>query len=204
MKLNIHHEYVAIGSQKSENRIILLHGWGADYHDLLPLGEEIIKDLGLDFQIISLRAPLTNHENNGKEWYSLFPANWAQAKEEVDKLTISLKTLGKSNIKLSKTVLLGFSQGAAMAIAAGSELDLGLIVSCSGYPHPNWNYRVQCPILLSHGLKDNIVPSAASRDMFERIKSNKNSKSQLHEFNGFHEIDSNFIKVIRNNIKQIF
>ena len=204
MKNNMHHENVSIGSQSADYRIILLHGWGADYYDLLPIGELIVKDLHSEFQIVCLRAPIVRPDNSGREWYGLFPANWEQAKKEVDKLVITLKEFGKTGIDLKKTVLLGFSQGAAMSIAVSSRLDFGLIVSCSGYAHPDWDPKVKTPVLLSHGLKDDIVPVDASREILKRISLNANYKCQLHEFNGSHEIDSEFINLIRQNIKEIF
>ena len=51
MKSLMNHEYVSIGSQNSSHRIILLHGWGADTDDLLPLGKAIIHDSCFEFEI---------------------------------------------------------------------------------------------------------------------------------------------------------
>ena len=88
-------------------------------------------------------------------------------------------------IPLSKTLLLGFSQGAAMAIDAGCKLDLGLIVSCSGYPHPNWTPERECPpILISHGLMDDVVPIAASISIYEKVKSLSTKFCKIIRFNG--------------------
>ena len=91
-----------------------------------------------------------------------------------------------------------------MSIAAGSRLNLGLIVSCSGYPHPKWDKKINSPILLSHGEKDEIVPVAASRQIHKDLKKHSNYSCKLHEFSGFHEIDINFIDVIRSEINIIF
>ena len=204
MKFTKHHEYVSIGSQTANYRIILLHGWGADFHDLLPLGDAIIKDLPLDFQVISLRAPIPRSDNIGRQWYDLFPANWQQATNEVEKLISTLNQLSKNSIALQQTVLLGFSQGAAMTLAISSELEFGLVVSCSGYAHPDWNPKVKGPVLLGHGLKDNIVPIDASRQIQKRINLNSSFECRLHEFDGFHEIDKKFVDLIRQNIKNIF
>jgi len=91
-----------------------------------------------------------------------------------------------------------------MSIAAGSRLNLGLIVSCSGYPHPNWDKKINSPILLSHGEKDEVVPVAASRQIYEDLKKYSNYSCKLHEFSGFHEIDINFIDIIKSEINIIF
>ena len=204
MKFTMHHEYVSIGSQSANYRIILLHGWGADIHDLLPLGDAITKDLSLDFQVVSIRAPITRSDNIGRQWYDLFPANWEQATNEVEKLISTLHQLSRNSISLKKTVLLGFSQGAAMSLAISSKLEVGLVVSCSGYAHPDWDPEVKGPVLLGHGLKDNIVPVSASRQIQKRINLNSSFKCQLHEFDGFHEVENKFVDLIRQNIENIF
>ena len=41
MKYHINHEFVSITSQNATHRIILIHGWGADADDLIPIGKEI-------------------------------------------------------------------------------------------------------------------------------------------------------------------
>tara|TARA_Y100001933_G_scaffold261219_1_gene315297 strand:+ start:658 stop:1272 length:615 start_codon:yes stop_codon:yes gene_type:complete len=204
MKSLKHHEYVSIGSQKASHRIILLHGWGADVEDLLPLGEEIFKNVNIDFEIISLRAPNLHPESIGRQWYGLFPANWDEAEFEVNKLVSTLHEFGELDIPLNRTILLGFSQGAAMAIHAGNSMNLGLIISCSGYPHPTWIPEINCPVLISHGLGDEIVPVNASKEIYEKIKKVSRNDCYLHEFKGMHEIDPNFIEIIKDKINKYF
>jgi len=138
MKYAINHEFVSISSQTATHRIILIHGWGADADDLLIFGKEIKEKINLDFEIISLRAPGSHPSGQGRQWYGLYPHDWNGAKVEVNKLLVTLKKFDTDQIPLRKTILLGFSQGAAMAIDAGFKLNFGLIVACSGYPHPNW------------------------------------------------------------------
>jgi len=69
MKYDINHEYVSISSQTATHRIILIHGWGADADDLLTLGKEIKEKLNLDFEVISLRAPVLHPSGQGRQWY---------------------------------------------------------------------------------------------------------------------------------------
>jgi len=205
MKFLNHHEYVSIANQNASHRMILLHGWGADAYDLLPLAKEIVGNMSLNFEIISLRAPNINPENNSRQWYGLFPANWNEAKKEVENLVLTLKEFGNLNIPTQKTILLGFSQGAAMAIDAGQELDLGLVIACSGYLHPNCKIKKDHPyILLSHGLKDEIVPFSRSKEIYEKLQVFSKTKSEIYEFDGHHEIDFNLISVVKEKINQIF
>ena len=204
MKSLMHHEYVSIGSQNSSHRIILLHGWGADTDDLLPVGKSIIHNSCFDFELISLAAPSFRPNDMGRQWYSLFPPNWNEAEIAVAKLLDTLNAFDKTKISLKKTVLLGFSQGGAMAIDAGLSLDLGLVISCSGYSHPKWDPIKNNPVLLSHGLQDDVVPVKASREILKRLRNEANVNNELHEYNCSHTIHPDFIEVIRLKIKELF
>ena len=203
MKSLMHHEYVSIGSQNSSHRIILLHGWGADTDDLLPVGKSIIHNSCFDFELISLAAPSFRLNDMGRQWYSLFPPDWNEAEIAVAKLLDTLNEFNKTKISLKKTVLLGFSQGGAMAIDAGLSLDLGLVISCSGYSHPKWNPIKNNPVLLSHGLQDDVVPVNASREILKRLR-NEGVNNELFEYNCSHTIHPDFIDVIRLKIKELF
>ena len=205
MKYAVNHEFVWISSQTATHRIILMHGWGADSDDLLNFGKEMTEKINLDFEVISLRAPGLHPSGEGREWYRLYPHEWIGAEDEVNKLLGTLKKFDTDQIPLRKTILLGFSQGAAMAIDAGFKLNFGLIVACSGYPHPNWTPGENCPpLIISHGLFDDVVPIEASRIIYEKVKSKSSKFCELLEFDGFHQIDLNLINFISKQIKNIF
>ena len=205
MKYDIDHEFVSISSQTATHRIILMHGWGADAEDLLTLGKEIIEKIDLAFEVISLRAPGLHPSGKGRQWYELYPHDWIGAENEVNKLLVTLKKFDINQIPLRKTILLGFSQGAAMAIDAGFKLNIGLVVACSGYPHPTWSIRGKYPpLIISHGLFDDIVPIEASRIIYKKVKSETSKLCELIEFDGFHQIDPNLIDLIASKISYIF
>ncbi len=205
MKYDIIHEFVSISSQTATHRIILIHGWGADADDLLSLGKEITDKTNFDFEVISLRAPQLHPSGQGRQWYGLYPHDWNGAKAEVKKLIVSLKKFDTDQIPLTKTILLGFSQGAAMAIDAGFKLNIGLIIACSGYPHPNWFPGEICPpLIISHGLFDDVVPIDASRIIYEKVKTKSSKFCELLEFGGSHQIDSNLVDSISLKLSNIF
>ena len=92
-----------------------------------------------------------------------------------------------------------------MVIDAGFKLYFGLIVACSGYPHPNWILEKKfSPLIISHGLFDDVVPIEASRNIYEKVKSKSSKFCELLEFDGVHQIDSNLINFISSNISDIF
>ena len=205
MKYAINHEFVSISSQTATHRIILMHGWGADSDDLLTFGKEMTEKINLDFEVISLRAPGLHPSGQGRQWYGLYPHDWRGAEVEVNKLLVTLKKFDTKEIPMKNTILLGFSQGAAMAIDAGFKLNLGLIVACSGYPHPTWLPGAKCPpFIISHGVFDNVVPIQASRIIYEKVKRKSSKLCELIEFDGFHQIDSNLIDLISSKISNIF
>ncbi len=205
MKYDIDHEFVSITSQTATNRIILMHGWGADADDLLPLGKEITEKINLNFEVISLRAPGLHPSGQGRQWYGLYPHDWKGAECEVNKLLSTLKSFDTEQIPLRKTILLGFSQGAAMAIDVGCKVNLGLIIACSGYPHPSWVPGEKFPpLIINHGVFDDVVPIDASRVIYEAVKRKSSKFCELVEFDGFHQIDSNLVEFISSKISNIF
>jgi phospholipase/carboxylesterase len=99
-------------------------------------------------------------------------------------------------VPLACTVLLGFSQGAAMAIDVGGALPLAGIVACSGYPHEGWQPQGPLPpVLLSHGRQDPVVPFAASEEL-ERGLSQAGTPVELLPFNGGHGIDPELLPAV--------
>jgi phospholipase/carboxylesterase len=107
-----------------------------------------------------------------------------------------------TTVPLASTVLLGFSQGGAMALDVGSSLPLAGIVACSGYPHEGWHPGAAvAPVLLSHGREDPVVPFAASKAAQERLIAAGNS-AELLAFDGGHTIDAAVLPQIRAFVRQ--
>ena len=92
-----------------------------------------------------------------------------------------------------------------MAIDAGFNLNFGLIVACSGYPHPNWAPGEKCPpLIITHGLFDDVVPIDASRTIYEKVKSKSSEFCELIEFDGLHQINPNLIDFMSSKMSNIF
>ena len=70
-------------------------------------------------------------------WYDLSDKNAFGLPESRKILTDWLKSLESSTgVPLSRTILSGFSQGAAMTLDVGLSLPLSGLVALSGYLHP--------------------------------------------------------------------
>ena len=149
-------------------RLVLLHGWGATAADLKPLGEQLAAQHPAPLEVVCLEAPEPHPQPGGRQWYGLFPSDWEAVPNAVQQLTARLLELSNDGIPLERTVLFGFSQGGAMALNCGCSLPLAGVISCSGYPHPDWQPPLDHPpVLAMHGSEDEIVPP----DALDRIKS---------------------------------
>ncbi|QNI52943.1 phospholipase/carboxylesterase [Synechococcus sp. BIOS-E4-1] len=176
------------GLEPGRIRLVLLHGWGADAEDLLPLGDGLAAAAPVPAECIGLQAPEPHPGGQGRQWYGLFPSDWQAVPSATQQLRHRIEELDLETIPLSKTVLIGFSQGGAMALHVGCDLPLAGVISCSGYPHPGWKPpSTRPPVLLLHGRNDDVVPAAAAEKLFELLRPGSNECS-LKIFAGGHTI----------------
>lgn len=181
---------LVMGPRQADRRLVLLHGWGADADDLLDLGPALLGSQANTVNVVALRAPLPHPGGTGRQWYDLGLPGWPQLPPARADLLERLRRLAQG-VPLERTVLLGFSQGAAMAIdvATAGGLPLAGLIGCSGYPHPDWEpQRPLGPILLTHGREDPVVPYAAGEALEERLRA-CGAQVNLLPFSGGHGID---------------
>jgi phospholipase/carboxylesterase len=173
---------------KARSRLVLLHGWGADAGDLMPLGQALAEAIATPLELVALQAPERQTQGSGRQWYGLFPADWAAVPAAVEGLKERINNLGSAEIPLEATVLLGFSQGGAMAMAAGCDLPLAGLIACSAYPHPHWQAPViRPPVLLLHGRHDDVVPHSAALALKNELSPSKQA-CDLFSFENGHAI----------------
>ncbi|HET6402884.1 MAG TPA: hypothetical protein VFH95_15985 [Candidatus Kapabacteria bacterium] len=96
--------------------LIVLHGYGTDENDLLPIAEQI----GKGFLIISLQAPI-ERPNGGHAWYDLLqtpsgiiPDDITRHESEEEILRVLPGIVEREGGDAGRVVLMGFSQGAAV------------------------------------------------------------------------------------------
>ena len=88
----------------------------------------------------------------------------------------------------------------ALDVATTSEgLALACLISCSGYPHPNWQPgdKAMKKILLTHGEQDTVVPYGAS-EMLQKQLGRSGIDADLISFGGGHTIDSSLFPALRD------
>ena len=178
----------------AQARLVLLHGWGADADDLMMLGASLAQRVHFPLDVVALPAPEAHPQGIGRQWYGLFPAQWEAVPAAQASLRARLLALAEEGIPLESTVVLGFSQGAAMALSTGCGLPLAGLISCSGYPHPGWEAPItRPPVLLLHGREDEVVPSNAAEALASQLKASP-ADLNLELFSGGHTIpESSFV-----------
>ncbi len=163
-----------------EGAIVLLHGRGTSEHDLQPLIEALDPERRLVG--VTPRAPLTLPGQPGAHWYVVRrvgfpdPATFGPSYELLAALFDALpEELG---VPWSRTVLGGFSQGTAMALALGLGHGLpapagilalsGFLPEVPGY-EPDLDGRHGFPVAIAHGSEDPIIAVEFGRAARDRL-----------------------------------
>jgi phospholipase/carboxylesterase len=158
--------------------LIVLHGYGADERDLMPIAETIAEGPGL--LIISLQAPIPLPQG-GYAWYrleqtdqGLIPDDLSRHESE-DMLLHSLHSIiEQEGGDPEQIVFMGFSQGAAVCYSLLTVYQLGnyglkaqAAITMSGYlprdilgPLSKKQFS-GFPFFISHGEFDDLVPAMA-------------------------------------------
>ncbi len=189
--------------QAPKGLLVILHGWGANADDvgsLLPF-----LDLP-DYQLLFPNAPFPHSSSSaGRAWYDLTTENMYQGLTESRKLlTDWLQSLESvTGVPLSRTILSGFSQGAAMTLDVGLKLPLAGLVSMSGYLQPGAATNLETlhatslpPVLIMHGQQDTVVPLQAALLARETLAS-LGVVVQYQEFDSGHEISLQMLEVFK-------
>jgi phospholipase/carboxylesterase len=178
------------GAQPSAS-LIVLHGLGADGGDFVPVCEALdLAGVG-DVRFVLPNAPERPVTINGgyvmRAWYDILGTETTRREDEAGLRESQALVEGlvarerQRGVAANRIVLMGFSQGCAMALMAGlrhAERLAGL-VGLSGYlplalqtateRHPS-NDGV--PIFMAHGLHDDVIPigrAVASRDALRAL-----------------------------------
>lgn len=164
-------------SGKTRRLVVFLHGYGADGHDLIGLGREWSEVLP-DTAFVSPHAPYPcSMGGGGREWFPLTfrdpHERWRGVQHASPGLQAFLdQELADQNVSDQNLALVGFSQGAMMALHTGLSRDksLAAIVGFSGMlvleqgkkPLDYKQHIVTTPpVFLSHGTDDEVIPAMA-------------------------------------------
>jgi phospholipase/carboxylesterase len=196
-------EFISVPSETEQapsGLIVTLHGWGASADDVAAL----LPFFNLpDYQFVFPNAPFPYpYAAVGRAWYDLRTENMYQGLPESRQILtdwlLSLESV--TGVPLSRTVLSGFSQGAAMTLDVGLNLPLAGLVAMSGYLHPETGKvakNIFPPTLITHGRRDEVVPLSAAVKARETLES-VGVAVQYEEFDMGHEIGLQMLDLLRN------
>lgn len=149
--------------------LVLLHGIGADEHDLFPIAGALDPRLA----VVSLRAP--HAYVVGYAWFPIDFLPSGEVRPHVEQATKALAALtawveaapARLGTDPARTHLLGFSQGAMMSLGvlrSRPELLAGVIALSGRDPDALFPMRAsgaaigRVPLFLAHGLWDDLLP----------------------------------------------
>jgi len=202
------------GKELPQKMVVFLHGVGADGYDLLSLSDEFVEALPPSV-FLAPNAPFS---------YDMFPMGyqWFSLKEYTeDKLYEGIKValpilqnyieqnLVKYQLNFKDLILIGFSQGAMMAVQLALRLPEACqaVISYSGaIVKPDilaQEIKSKPPIMLFHGDKDQVLPAENLFNADQALeKMGIPARSYLLENVG-HSISLEAIEMSQNFLKEL-
>ena len=171
--------------------VIWLHGLGADGYDFVPIVQELRLPATMAVRFIFPHAaPRPVTINNGfvmRAWYDITSLGPDRKEDDVgirESATVVNHYVQQQNargVESQRIVIAGFSQGGAIALQAGlryPERIAGIMALSTYLPLRDavaaeaTQANRDVPILMCHGLRDDVVPAAlgkASRDVLTSL-----------------------------------
>jgi phospholipase/carboxylesterase len=157
--------YHPFSESKPESLVFLLHGFGANASDLMPLAYSWAPHLKKTL-FVSLEAPLLLEARPEKRaWFLLKDFDLSQIAHDIQEVLPAIVTLvdqlaSENNIPSHRIAFVGFSQGAAVALSLGLYgKSVGGVVGYSGFIAPRTPPKPDflTPTCLVHGDCDPVV-----------------------------------------------
>lgn len=187
----------------SSELILLFHGVGAQPGDLLPLGQALARRRPSAW-VVSVRSPDPSDLGRGWQWFSVAgvtddnrPARVAQTMPRFAETVRHWQR--QSGVGAEGTTLIGFSQGAIMALESTQHASglAGTVVSIAGrFAQPPRTAPEGTRLHLMHGDADAVMPVRLAREAAEAL-SRQHAEVTLDVFPGLgHGVDARVLAAI--------
>jgi phospholipase/carboxylesterase len=195
-------------SGEPEGALILLHGRGTDETDLFPLLDE----LDPERRLVGLTpgGPLTDVPPGGRHWYVVEQIGQPDERTFLATLTTLCRFLDDflrgRGVEWERTVIGGFSQGAAVALSVAlrdARPQPAGILAMSGFLPTVRGWRLdprarnEIPAFLSHGTFDNMIPVGFGRRTRDVLEEAGNGEVTFRETRVLHSIDPELLPEMR-------
>jgi phospholipase/carboxylesterase len=191
--------------------VVMIHGRGADAHDLADLAGLLDTPEGCRFVFPNAPKPFEPYPGMafGWTWFEGWPPQHESIVESRDILLRFIdEILARYPTPGGKLVLSGFSQGALMAVDAAlrTEQKIAGIMALSGgvYEHdlPGLGALAGVPVLIAHGSADEVVPVNYARRA-RRILEDAGLPVTYEEYPMGHQIVQEEIELIRGFLARV-
>lgn len=188
--------------------VLLFHGVGSRAEDLRPLGEAVAAQRPQDW-VVSVRSPSPADVGAGWQWFSVLgvteenrPARVAAAMPAFQAAVLCWQR--EAGADPAHTTLVGFSQGAIMALeatqVAGAAL-AGRVISLAGrFAQEPRQRPLETNIHLMHGDEDRVMPVALAVNADRHLRA-LGARTTLDRFPGLaHAIDTRVVDAIARRL----
>jgi phospholipase/carboxylesterase len=186
--------------------VLLFHGVGSNASDLLPLGQALAPHVP-NALIVSVQAP--DAQGAGRQWFSV------QGVTEANRPARVAATMPRfiqavrewqeaSGLDTARTTLIGFSQGAIMALES-TQTDsppAGRVIALAGrFAQPPRVAPLATRVHLIHGDADPVMPVRLAEDALGQLQA-LGGQATLDRFPGLgHGIDSRVLGAIVDHMQ---
>ena len=186
--------------------VLMLHGRGADMHDLADLAPALGERNGWRFVFANAPRPFEAAPGMtfGWTWFDGWPPEAASVAKSRE---ILLKFIGEitGRYKTSKLIVAGFSQGAMMSLDVGLRTDCAGIIAMSGGLYepdlPDLTAKRGLPVLIAHGVYDDVVPVAYARRA-RHVLEDAGLDVEYHEYPMQHAVAQEEIDSVRRFLQR--
>ena len=194
-------------SDTPDKAIIAIHGWKGDEY----VFEQVAKLIKLEnSEWFFPRAPYKADSGEGNSWFGGNDETGWKFDKTFDGMNDLINKIQKRGYSSSKIFLIGFSQGACLAIDFALRLpfSIGGIVAIAGFIKFKERFveevsKESCdtPILLMHGNQDNIIPIKAGKTAYN-ILHERGYPIYFESYNAKHKIPLKKMSLINEFINQ--
>jgi phospholipase/carboxylesterase len=187
--------------------LLLFHGVGSSAEDLRPVGQALA-ELRPEAWVVSVRSPDASDLGQGWQWFSVQGVTEANRPARVaatmPRFVEAVQVWQReSGVAPDGTVLVGFSQGAIMALESTQQPEplAARVVALAGrFAQAPRTAPVGLCLHLLHGNEDRVMPVALARDAAARWRA-LGGAATLDTFPGLgHGIDAQVVRKVAEHL----